>query len=75
MIEYYTDSARRSLWVLTPKVTVYHDKTESVEYILTCFAAKNNSGFHIGQQVHNPKLENSNWQPLEGEILMEEILK
>lgn len=70
MTDYYTDSARKSLWVLTQEL----EYGGVVEEILTCFAAKNNSGFHIGQQIHNPKLQNSNWQPLDGEILVEEVL-
>ncbi len=70
MTEYYTDSAAKSLWVLSSKEGFTNDY-----YTLTCFAAKNDSGYHIGQQIHNPKLQNSNWKPLEGEILVEEILK
>ena len=69
MMEYYTDSARKSLWVLSSKEGFTNDY-----YTLTCFAAENSSGYHIGQQVSNPKLENSNWQPLEGEITVSEIL-
>lgn len=75
MTNYYTDSAAKSLWVLSFKTTVFHNQEEEHIPILTCFAAKNNSGFHVGQQVHNPKLENSNWKPLDGEIKVEEILQ
>lgn len=74
MPDYYTDSARKSLWVLTAKTTVLYDKSTHEEFCLTCFAADNSSGYHIGQQVSNPKLENSNWRPLEGEITVSEIL-
>lgn len=72
MTEYYTDSAAKSLWVLTElwdEGPPYHSQT------LTCFAASPDSGYHIGQQILNPKLQNSNWKPLEGEILVEDILK
>lgn len=77
MPDYYTDSAAKSLWVLTQEEEKLdgHNKTlRSAKEILTCFAAKNNSGFHIGQQIHNPKLQNSNWKPLEGEILVDSVL-
>ena len=69
MTNYYTDNARKSLWVLSLKEGFTNDY-----YTLTCFAAENDSGFHVGQQIHNPKLANSNWQPLEGEIAVSEIL-
>jgi len=75
MINYYTDSARKSLWVLTCEEMIYHNKDVEITKYLTCFAAQNDSGFHIGQKIRNPKLTNSNWQPLEGEILVEEVLK
>ena len=74
MSNYYTDSAQKSLWVLSEETTVFHNKDEHVEQILTCFAAENDSGFHIGQRVKSPQLKNSNWQPLQGEILVSEIL-
>ena len=69
MTEYYTDSARKSLWVLSSREGFTNDY-----YTLTCFAADKDSGFHIGQQCSNPQLKNSNWQPLEGEISIREIL-
>lgn len=72
MTEYYTDSAAKSLWVLTIK---NNGNFYDYDKILTCFAASINSGYHIGQQIHNPKLQNSNWKPLEGKILVEDILK
>jgi hypothetical protein len=74
MPDYYTDSARSSIWVLSQKKTVFHNKEEHIDQILTCFLADNDSGFHVGQQVSNPHLTNSLWQPLEGEILVSEIL-
>ena len=74
MPDYYTDSARKSLWVLTTSQMSYHDKTIHEDRCITCFAAESSSGFHVGQQVNNPKLENSNWQPLEGKITVSEIL-
>lgn len=74
MNNYYTDSAKKSLWVVSIKETIYHNKETHTDTILTCFSAENDSGFHLGQQVYNPQLENSNWQPLSGEILVSEIL-
>jgi len=65
MTNYYTDSAKKSLWVLTSGDFVKE---------LTCFSAAKDSGFHLGQKVHCPKLTNSNWQPLEGEISLNELL-
>lgn len=75
MPNYYTDSANKSLWVLTKQDTVFYCKNIHEDRILTCFAAENDSGFHIGQQVYNPQLENSNWKPLAGEISVSDILK
>lgn len=69
MTNYYTDSAKKSLWVLSSKEGFSNDY-----YALTCFAASPDSGYHIGQQVHNPKLQNSNWQSLDGEVLVEDVL-
>lgn len=69
MPEYYTDSDKKSLWVLSSKEGFTNDY-----YTLTCFAAKSDSGFVVGQQVSDPKLENSNWQPLSGEVKVEDIL-
>lgn len=69
MIQYYTDSARKSLWVLTQGII-----GEKAHHSLTCFAAEEDSGFHIGQRTLSPKLDNSNWQPLEGEISISDIL-
>ena len=69
MINYYTDSAKKSLWVLTQGIL-----GEKAQHSLTCFAATEDSGFHLGQQSRAPKLDNSNWQPLEGEILISDIL-
>lgn len=69
MPNYYTDGSRKSLWALSSKEGFANDY-----HILTCFAAEPDSGFHIGQQAHNPKRQNSHWQPLEGEILVSEIL-
>jgi hypothetical protein len=71
---YYTDSNQSSIWVLSEKAEEMFNGSYLYDYILTCFAAKNNSGFHIGQTVKDPKLENSNWQPLEGSIEVNEIL-
>ena len=69
MVNYYTDSAKKSLWVLTVSCnTNNYDYDET----LTCFVAKNHSGFHVGQRVNNPKLDN--WLPLEGEISVSDIL-
>jgi hypothetical protein len=75
MIEYYTDSARKSLWVASriSKISIAGGFPETATTLI-CFAAEKNSGYHIGQQVSNPKLENSNWQPLEGEIQISQIL-
>jgi len=73
MINYYTDSAKKSLWVLT-NTDEWNTIPRSRKKILTCFSAENDSGFHIGQQVYNPQLNNSNWQPLSGEISVSEIL-
>lgn len=69
MVQYYADSAKKSLWVLTG----YENHPRLLDE-LTCFAAEKDSGFHIGQRVNNPKLGNSHWQPLEGEILISDIL-
>jgi hypothetical protein len=69
MPDYYTDDSKKSLWVLSSKEGFTHDY-----YTLTCFAAENDSGFHVGQRVNNPKLQNSNWKPLEGQIIVTDIL-
>ena len=69
MTDYYTDSAQKSLWVLSEKEGFTNDY-----YTLTCFAAEKSSGFNVGQQIHNPRLINSNWKPLEGEALVHKIL-
>ena len=69
MVNYYTDSAKKSLWVLSEKEGFTQDY-----YSLTCFAAEKDSGFHVGQRINNPKLDNSHWQPLEGEISISDIL-
>lgn len=74
MSEYYTDSAKKSLWVLTQTQFLDYEGMPDMEETLTCFAASPESGYHIGQQVHSPKLENSNWQSLEGEVLVEDVL-
>ncbi len=74
MIEYYTDSAAKSLWVLTVDSFDKFYELGGTE-TLTCFAAENDSGYHVGQQIYNPKLQNSNWKPLEGRILVEDVLK
>lgn len=75
MTNYYTDSAKKSLWVLTQAQFLDYDGMPDIGETLTCFAASPDSGYHIGQQVYNPKLQNSNWKPLEGRILVEDILK
>lgn len=67
MVQYYTDSAKKSLWVLS-EILSFDEELDC----LTCFAAEKDSGFHIGQRVNNPKLDN--WQPLEGEISISDIL-
>ena len=69
MVQYYTDSAKKSLWVLS-EILSFDEELDC----LTCFAAEKDSGFHIGQRINNPKLENSHWQPLEGEISVSDIL-
>ena len=69
MPDYYTDSVKKSIWVLSSREGFTNDY-----YTLTCFAAENDSGFHVGQQVSNPQLTNSLWEPLEGTILPQEIL-
>lgn len=74
MTNYYTDSAAKSLWVLSEKITIFHNKEEKIDYALTCFAASPDSGYHIGQQIFNPKLQNSNWKSLSGEVLVEDVL-
>ncbi len=68
MIEYYTDHSKQSIWVLSEKEGFTNDT-----YVLTCFSAKEKSGFHIGQQIHCPNLSYC-WLPLEGEISPSEIL-
>lgn len=68
MPEYYTDSNKKSLWVLT------RSEYSDVEETLTCFAAEKDSGYHVGQRVFNPKLQNSNWQPLNGEVKIQDVL-
>lgn len=70
MFDYYTDSAKKSLWVLSSKEGFANDY-----HTLTCFAAESNSGYHIGQRVCNPKLQDSCWTPLEGEINISDILQ
>jgi len=67
MVNYYTDSARKSLWVLSNPMDGNYKS-------IICFAAEEDSGFHVGQRANNPKLDNSNWQPLEGEISISDIL-
>lgn len=67
MVQYYTDSAKKSLWVLS-EILSFDEELDC----LTCFAAEKDSGFHIGQRVNNPKLDN--WLPLEGEISISDIL-
>jgi hypothetical protein len=74
MTDYYTDSAKKSLWVLSAKETIFHNKEKFYDHILTCFAAKDSSGYYVGQQVSNPKLENSNWKSLGGEVKVEDVL-
>ena len=69
MTNYYTDSAQKSLWVLS-EILSFGEELDC----LTCFAAEKDSGFHVGQRVNNPQLINSNWQPLEGEVLISDIL-
>lgn len=69
MVQYYADSAKKSLWVLS-EILSFDEELDC----LTCFAAEKNSGFHVGQRINNPKLENSHWQPLEGEISVSDIL-
>lgn len=71
MINYYTDSAQKSLWVLSQEGFL---STKNHDEMLTCFSAEDDSGYHVGQQIYDPKLKNSNWQPLEGEILISDIL-
>lgn len=75
MTDYYTDSAKKSLWVLSAKETIFHNKEKFYDYALTCFAANNDSGYIVGQQVNNPKLDNSHWEPLNGEVKVEDVLK
>lgn len=74
MTNYYTDGSRKSLWVLTVSQFLDYEGMPDLEETLTCFAAEPDSGFHVGQQVCNPKLQNSNWQPLEGELEISKIL-
>lgn len=69
MVQYYTDSAKKSLWVLS-EILSFDEELDC----LTCFAAEKDSGFHVGQRINNPKLGNSHWQPLEGEISISDIL-
>lgn len=69
MPEYYTDSDKKSLWVLSSKEGFTNDY-----YTLTCFAAEKDSGYHVGQRVLDPKLQNSNWQPLNGEVKIQDVL-
>ena len=69
MPNYYTDSARKSLWVLSCKEGFTNDY-----YTLTCFAAEPDSGFHVGQQCSNPQLTNSHWRHLEGDVAVSQIL-
>ena len=69
MPDYYTDSVKKSIWVLSSREGFTNDY-----YTLTCFSTENDSGFHVGQQVSNPQLTNSLWKPLEGTILPQEIL-
>ncbi len=64
MIQYYTDSAKKSLWVLS-EILSFGEELDC----LTCFSADKDSGFHVGQRINNPKLQNSNWQPLDGELI------